>query len=553
MLDREVFSAQLTDKGFLEWKANASGEYYFKAKLVISVGWINSQNTPVYGIINVSRQISNENPVAIIDEPLNGAVYFTANIVSFNQSSYDIDDYIDYLWNAGDGTTKSGDTKDYIDHNFTHSYVSSGNIDIALSVSDNRGGVDYNSRTILVLDPVVSGKYVLANILKPVRDGVHNKLKVSFDATGSYAVEYDAASGALKCLGGDCPMTTADGSKNIADNGKRGDFSYLNFTWEFDEPDSSLVNIGGINGQTFDRTFVTYDEHWAKVTVFLFDDAGITDEADTRFRTKLFDGCTRDGRFWLENGVPTDTVNIGKCQGIDGFVGGIDCCPDEYNCTDSTDDGIPNPKCEFNTLMEEFCRTKNIKRCNDYDNEPDCLNDLALCRVGITGEDTDVCGGDPVTGGHIDCGIPGSGSISTFIVTTDNCTCEWDPVMGCYLEYDITPTVNSQSIIHTCTFSITAGPCIGNFMDVTKNGDITWDPFNIAEVKLNQGFATDLEAENWLNFNCGLDSLCPSGTDSFLCGDDLLQLPFFTIKNFIIAVVLIIIIYFVINLRKKRK
>jgi len=548
--------AQSSTKGFTTWLAgedqvggSQEGDYYFKA----TVGG-DTEQSALLGVFGTE----NSKPIAEIIKPEKGDIFMLNANIDFEQTSYDVDDVFDYTWDTGDGTLKTGDSINFNDYNFQYSYSAtgtSGEIEVLLDVVDRRSLTDSDNISIIVIDPSVDKRYIFANISKPIYDGVVNDLRVNFQVHGSYALEYDAGAGILYCFAGDCPLQTVDGTQIVdpgpPGNPSRGNFSYINFTWEFDEPEASYINVRGDIGAEVYKTFSSYDEHFVNLTIFLYDDVSIKDNVHVKFRTQIFNGCSRDGRFWYKIGVPIDTVSVGKCEGIDGIMGsGDDCCPDDHICTDATS---PLPKCVYDPGLEERCRIDNIKRCNDYDNEPDCLNDSAICRVGRTGEDTDICGGGFVQSTHLDCGVPGSGIITTYLVRNDDCRCEWDDQGTvdpsddqCELFYDITPSVSSIPIIHTCSFSVTSGQCIGNFMDVEKNGDIKWDQTNIDAVKISQAFAgptADQQSSDWLDANCGLNSLCPSGLDSYLCGDDTVGLSFFGIWHMIIGMMLIGLVY----------
>ncbi len=91
----------------------------------------------------ISLDPLNQPPVANAGGPYLGAV---DDAISFDGSeSYDEDgEIVEYLWNFGDETTRSGES-------ITHTYTSPGNYTITLTVTDNDGDSATNTTTVTII------------------------------------------------------------------------------------------------------------------------------------------------------------------------------------------------------------------------------------------------------------------------------------------------------------------------------------------------------------------------------------------------------------------
>jgi chitinase len=127
------------------WYSSIDGKisderYFYKSDLIVGTHiiqfrvrdndyeWSHYVNTTV--IINPDP--ANNNPIANADGPYTN---YTNNTILFNGSaSYDPDkeDTISYNWDFGDGNTGSGET-------IEHTYTTSGNYTVTLTVTDNQG------------------------------------------------------------------------------------------------------------------------------------------------------------------------------------------------------------------------------------------------------------------------------------------------------------------------------------------------------------------------------------------------------------------------------
>lgn len=121
----------------------------------------------------------NTSPTArFVATPMAGVAPLT---VSFDASdSSDPDGHlVSYQWNFGDGTTGSGETE-------IHTYETSGKYTVRLTVTDDKGSKDSESRTIQVTDdtPPTDNTPPTASFTATPSSGIV-PLTVSFDASNS--------------------------------------------------------------------------------------------------------------------------------------------------------------------------------------------------------------------------------------------------------------------------------------------------------------------------------------------------------------------------------
>lgn len=154
--------------------------------------------------LKINQTEDNEPPVAGIIGIKDRQIYFKDELLKFSQNSYDIDDDFTYVWNLGNGETRTGDSNNWNNYNFTYRYNTPGQKDIILTVTDSRGLVVRNKIAILVLDN--TSEQVLAYISQPVWGEFILKRSVDFNATLSYAANWTGS--AVYCLAGPCPLKT---------------------------------------------------------------------------------------------------------------------------------------------------------------------------------------------------------------------------------------------------------------------------------------------------------------------------------------------------------
>ena len=265
--DKELFTVSGDD--VKTWRAGTDGDgtligggtYYFIAKTDDDPDLTGDVISPITGNAVIKRKqssdlvVSNiENnipPVAKIKFPLDRQIYFVNSPITFEQGSFDLDDEFSYSWNLGDGTVKEGDSSTLENYDFDYTYLSPGQKNIELTITDDRGLSDTAKVSILV----IASDYLLSYIESPAYNEEYGQI-VEYDASGTYVISSEvAAEGCTKtitCLAGDCPAETKgvptseslgcdyDGDDEGIDVvGSLGpdlaDYSEINFCWDFKE------------------------------------------------------------------------------------------------------------------------------------------------------------------------------------------------------------------------------------------------------------------------------------------------------------------------------
>lgn len=494
--ERDGVIGQSYSSAYATWRANVTGNYYFNVTTF-------DGKTYGSGILSVSGGELNSIPNATITNPKKGDINFTGDNIIFNQSSYDVDDYINYSWDFDDLTIVKGSTIDYVNYNLTHSYSIAGQKNINLSVIDERGLTDQDLVSILIINKNVNGKYVFAGITKPEYKKIITMVgDVEFDASDSYAVQ--VSGGVLSCLGGKCPASVPD------PNGKKNDYSMFSFSWKFDDGTSSGVmtkptyNRGFPVGNHFAKLEVTLDTGEKSNTIVIFTySGGVTSQ------------CQNGNTEWVENGIVYSTLEAnGKCFGHN-------CCPTDYTCQGDSSTG----QCNVNATC------LSIPSCSNYTDSASCNNDKTNCNVAAKSCSSSSSGGN-ICGNSVGGNVGGS------------CKCSWDSSSGtCKLNKTIGINIEGISIQGDCSIdSIIAGECNDGQMVVTQHSTINWNYDPDFETYLsNLGYS---DANTWLNENCKLSD-CFSGTRMVVCDDNGIRLGFFSWFNALIAIIIIAFIYFI--------
>jgi len=516
--------------GSIVWKAGenadggfAEGDYYFTAE----VEGLDSYES---GILTVGPR-DNSIPVAGIVKPVDRGIYFVGENIEFEQSSYDVDDKINWTWNFNSEAAVFGDNTNMLNYNVVHSFDSAGQKRIVLNVTDTRGAVDRAEVNILVIDSSVVSDYVLAYISEPDYGEPVGDFEVDFNGEMSYAVSYD--SGVISCLGGMCPANTSgclgpypvDYSTCQLDVvGTSVDYSALNFAWGFDDgPDVSYSSGDGVE---IKHEYSTEDGLWhlTDLTVLV---GGAVGTADVLFEIRPDNVCI--GGYWWEDGdvfSGVDTLNV--CQGDDEDSADDDCCPSDHECIE--EDG------DFKCVEIDTCRA--IYSCSDYDNYGDCRRDDC-----DEGSNRNVCGG----GRSIieACGV----EISDIITRRRSCDCYWDDDANgdegeCKQKHNVIPTTYESldvSGMYHCEVDVSSTECVGGEMIVTKSVVAEW---------VVGGTSTAVR-------DACAESVCDGYEKRIACGKPMIQLPFFMMFNFVIVVFVLIMFYIVrgefVRIKKKKK
>ena len=540
--DRKI--AESSNEDFITWKANESGEYYFKVRIGGGVGdEVDSRDDPIYGILSVSETENNTAPSTKIIGPLNRQVYFLGAI-NFSQNSFDIDDNFNYSWDLGNGEIVEGNSATWENYNFMYTYKKPGQKNIVLTVTDERGLMVRDRISILI----INSTYVLSYISEPEWGIDIDKVEITFNSTDSYSVNYNYTTGNVTCLAGTCPNRTQNCPPNpppapgcylnITNTPNVAGFDDLNFSWIFDEIDlisgqNVRYDAKGMDGASFDISFSYPGIHWAKLNVSI-NPSGYT---EVEFSNSFINICRKTvgsgepvWEWWDENGIMHNPLtDEDACLGRDRVIGGGDCCPPGYTCTDMGSYALCQPG-------EGFCIEQNIISCSDYVDAENCSN-WSQCPIEFFGG----CGGT-IEINETNCGPAFGGG--TYVTEVGNsCGCEWNETENeCKQKTDLWSTIStSTQLKHICYTEVTHGECIDGLRSENVVSNIVWDP--------------SLSAEDiaFLEANCDLSVLCASYDGPSLCESPLIKLSFFTIRNIIITVCIIIFIYIIWFYRKKWK
>ena len=534
--------AQTSTTGFLTWRAGKkngnifeTGGFYFKAKIA---------NLPeiISNILTVTDPDLNDPPIANITSPKNKQIYFLNELLTISQNSYDRDDEFNFVWNLGNGEIKSGDSRGLANYQFDYSYNTTGQKNIRLTVTDERGEKHEDQISILVID----SDFILAYIDLP-RLGFSYDKTVRFDASSTYAVKETITNGnrQIECIAGNCPTQTAGcpppllGCTLPITDSPKG-FNNISFSWIFDNNPSKKFNATGITGLSFNRTFSSPGIHTAELTASInpssttsttfgvyFNDpvCVVVDDDNQVFFPNSFLGQS----FWVETDgkIVNSQNNCSRPTGVnnDGEIIISQCCPVGFSCSNNI--CIPDGK----TKCEEFLNQTSCEDVNNWKIADRELDDI-VSKNFENGCNFFEPYGD-VCAEYISCVCEWSTSASSGdkcqavsnhkvkIITSNVPFQNWDYTN---LPADITNICNSVEQLHLkgkCIFTITySGSC--------ESGD---------------SFIKRSWKADWSTISDPVPDYCKDETDTISCGD-IVKLDFFSFWNLIIVVLFIIIFYY---------
>lgn len=273
-------------------------------------------------------------------------------------------------------------------------------------------------------------------------------------------------------------------------------------------------------------------------------------EVPTTGENIAVDQCSSDGLYFCKGqDIPQYTIeeqyacSLGDQTGIPADRSS--CCPAGYECITSEDsssyvEGVTtlftcvqrNRLCSNYTSEkecsaescywvegEDICLDPNDPSlsCSIYTDEIPCEEDLN--NFGRNGAGTEVCGTYTEDG---------------FVIPSGSCSCEW--VGGeCDLTYEIRPEISGSNLpLFKCLKSFTTGACLDGFQDINWTAKPVNSETNVA---LSKPFSDVLsQAIN--------SSKCVSGVEERGCGEPLVKLPGFGFVNFVLAGLLLGLVYF---------
>jgi len=446
--------------------------------------------------IPISETENNEAPNAEIVKPKDGDIYFMNDIISFNQTSYDVDDEISVEWNFGDGTTSTG-------YNATHSYSSSGQKQIILTVTDSRGKTDSDSVNIMILE---EGENILAFIDEP-KYGSNVNNPINFNASSTYIINYTLNGNTrdLTCLSGNCPSETADGTTindNLANDNTR--YDKIKYSWEF--CDNSKIEKIGYEGVIFDKEIRIGGN-----CLVILNASSVSSKkysiTSTEFDISYSDPyCTDDGDNWiLSDGTYIDShYDCHKENVAEGSSD--DCCPKNYICQ--------NDRCVENL---------NIEYCSDYNNEQDCNNDPA--NVGKSSVE-ELSG--YIQGEVIDTKLVNGEECNVLVV---NFRCEWD------VDSKNCTATNDEELICGGYSTGTTDGCLWILDIETECNEVGEKTVSYIAIWEGEGEAPDY---------------CSDYNNKIKCLSGAL-LNFFDIRSLIISIMILTFFYLIMNKKNKKE
>jgi len=535
-------------------------EYYFEANissLNIEVSTLDNADTD-YRYLEVSNERFNNPPVAVINFPENKQIYFIDSQIYFEQGSFDIDSgFFNYTWELGDGTTLSGDSDTFENYNFNYTYHSEENLgqqNIKLSVEDDQGALDSARISILV----INSTYILAFVDEPL-SGVTYGRTVDFDATSTYSVSSEtivAADGTctkeITCEGGNCPGGTIGCPSsaslgcnfdpatcpilvaNAPSSPSAANFDAIEFNWTFRNDHGYEENKSGrgISNALFTQIFPSADFYVTSLKAsinpssttkidFAVDFSPPTCFADiTLEQANAFTNINFGESYWSED----DSINnaMDSCIRADGVnedgEARTQCCPSGSTCSD---DG----RCVVAILTG--CEEYDVDTCEEDDGHPGEASSELEDVPGFLG-----CSYSPKFGDECRQYI--------------DCRCSWnsdDNVCEAVSDHKIekistreswnyaSPPANINSIcdtpeeatLDTCSFVFSyTGSCLDGDEFITKS----WT----AERKNNAASFSDLD-------------YCSPGSEIIAC-ERVIRLPFFSLQNIIVTILIIGLIYY---------
>ncbi len=564
--DQQVAS-QTSTSGFTTWRAGkkeadnslAGGDYYFKT-------FVDSNHFLDSGPLTVSNTEDNSPPVADIISPEDRGIYFKDEVLNFRQNSYDVDDGFSYTWKLGDSvagsaeTTRSGNTVNRENYEFTFSYGATGQKNIELTVIDDRGlpvGGSKDAHSILVVDNQVDtgelNRYILAYIDLPRFGEAYGRI-VDFDATSTYAIKEELVNNqiTLTCLSGKCPAITAGCLQNVCginvindptESGQQANYNDITFSWIFKRGET---NVGektalGSSGVLFTNTFPSVGFYTAELTASINPSASTRTEFNVFFDNpscKLIEnqvdvdgvpGSSIGESYWIDQNSFTNSFN--DCFRGDGVnqngLTQTSCCPQSSICDD--------------TLSPKKCKFDSKNKCQDFTTEVECSDNDGHPNIARTELDSILKSQFP--GGCSDYYKRYGDSCYEFL----NCKCEWrnsecKTASNHYVtdgnqNFDFNNLPNNIQQSCNAQSSPISGECT---FDFTYQGNCDTDEF------IRRSWTASYE-------NAAASSndpeYCADGTDSIPCGQ-IVRLPFFNNFNLIITILsLITIYYFIIKKR----
>jgi hypothetical protein len=467
---------------------------------------------------------NNSLPVGIISYPANELNITAGTNIIFNQSSYDEDDLLKITWDFGDGTTKvitnylnnsaiAGNSNFNTSANAVHNYSSSGRYTVRLTVEEmektGRGQRDSDSIVINVFSPGIN---VFPVVSKPNETAVQEKV-VRFDASKSFVakclrVNLDSkdiivsGTNSLNCTYIHNPKKTSTDGYTLTMNWTiNGDSSPIQLIGDWSTDYSDVV--------VFNKAFSKNGEHNFSLNMSYTADSAITSGKLGRdFNVMSVWKCEADtdGSYYWTDDKYTVRNNCSYKQGELGYS----CCPSGKYCS-----------------SDGSCRGY-ARYCFQYTSKSSCENYVNYV------PDTSVSS-------KALCGIKQNYYLGNdrYCSNMTNCLCKWNSSSD--------ECVEGINYTRTC-WTVDDDPDI---ITSQEYGECLWSSQITNNCNNSNNNILAQKRALWVNNITSKPEWCKDSQTIYQCAVTE-KLPFFDNLGLIIAIILILAVYFFV-LQKQKK
>ncbi len=505
---------------------NAGGES--NAELYFNVAMASQPNNiqSSYVILADNNQCVYSLPTANINAPVHQGIYFANTQIDFAQGCTSPLEPINYQWDiTQDGQTLSlGQSA--TSANFQHTFANTGQATIRLTCTGQVSSLSATAETQIL---VVASPFVFAYINVPDFNAiVYNSItaeqpyfatQASFSASNSFVVDTNiqGSSCVVNCLAGNCPSATQNSPNSctgtngqmggpLAVSGTPAPYNNMNFDWRFwdnnwEEQWTQFEGVGIHSGSVAydDLSNARNDKHM-RLTATV---SGVSATFDRDF---TLGRCLNNGNVFLSpSGQQQATTGanavVNACKGVDANSALDDCCPNGLICSSGS--------CVIPPTHIDECSNMNEAQCNNWaDYNPlaprNQMPNPPICTY------IECLWNPSAKGGQGECGVHSRNySVDLWGCAAPSC-------------------VNND-----CTWSTTQTSCQNGQKTISYTGTAVASP----SIRL-------CSVQN--NVCEGYSVTTPCGTLNF-------ELGFFGYVQFIVAMIVVAMIYFVIGIRRRDK
>jgi hypothetical protein len=197
IFDRDVGEGESNSENYMLWKANESGEYFFRVGLR---GEFEETSRRSDVNLEVSDAESDDSPIEVsINSPSCGINVTKGSLVSVVVEVSDADDLVRGNVSFGDGSEMVEIINGVTEIN--HTYNVRGDMQILVEVENDRGELKRAVTNIMVVDESIDGNYSAACITSPDNFGFYSQASIPFDARDSRGIIYTTSSGNYEIFG----------------------------------------------------------------------------------------------------------------------------------------------------------------------------------------------------------------------------------------------------------------------------------------------------------------------------------------------------------------